>query len=89
MFLFLSSWYIAEPQLQLLPEVCGRLLRYGSVCVLLCVFVEEAVIEVYFFQSGERGERTGAMGRGSTLVSLTRQRGHGAKCGTAKALGMI
>jgi len=38
--------------------------------VLLCVFVEEAVIEVYFFQTGER---MGAMGRGPEHLCISDQ----------------
>jgi len=61
-FLLLSLWYIAELKLQLLPEVCWRLLRYRSVCVcVLCVFVEQTVIEVYeqtvIEENGSHGQR--------------------------------
>jgi len=63
----------------------GDCLGTGQRVYLLCVFVEQTAVEVYF----QTGERMGVIGRGSTFVSLTRQRGHRVKCGTAKAQGMI
>jgi len=55
-------------------------------CVFVCVYVEQSAIEAYSLRIGER---EGAVGRGSALVSLTRESRCRAKGRTAKSQGMI
>ena len=63
-----------------------------SVCVgrgvhmHVCVCVEQLAIDVYSLPTGER---EGAVGKGSALVSLARQRGRRAKGGVDKSQGMM
>jgi len=59
---------------------------WGGVHIHVCVCIEQLAIDVYSLPTGER---EGAVGKGSALVSLVRQRGRRAKGGVGKSEGMM